>query len=969
MDHATWTARDGAPQGILALAQDPEGTLWIGSESGLHNFDGRTFTEFRSPPGDPELPTEPIYALFVAKDGTLWVGFLHSGVAHIALGRVTLYTTVAEKPLGRVDCLKQAADGSIWATSNGTQLMRFGPDLAWHAERVPQPGTRLTDFFIDSSNTLWVPQGGRLYRRPLDQSEYTATDVQAEFSFAFAEAPDGSIWMNNIMPGVGTARTVHIDPQGKLLTTLPGDHGAADALYAPDGSLILATSGDGLRRYRAADLAASLRPQGELSPDDFKSTDGLTSDIPSALLLDADGNIWVGGRRGLDRFRKARLVRFFHENNSRDWFICAGKPDSLWIASNNRKLYRRSGDTTVSFESQGAPRSLSCTDDGGVWVLDSSGIRHVRSDRIKPIPDVPGATPYSVLNVASTSDHTLYAMTTRNMEPEYWQYRSNRWTQFVPEGLQVRRLWSMYVDPQDRLWVGHRDGWVSLPLEGREFFTGLGPVRTILTTSHGVLAAGANGLAVFRDNRFEILGFADERSALGTGGIVESRNGDLWLNAMHGIVRVSASELDTALSQPGYRMKSDLLAEGIFVGSSQMGGSLASAARDTDGMLWFCTFNGIVRIDPDHWHAESRPPRVSIRSIAADMQPMAAAATIDPRPQALEIRYFGVNLTAPDQVIYRYRLEGFDKAWQNVGHRTEAIYTRLPAGSYTFNVSASNGDGVWTSPVSMAFAVLPSFYQTTWFAAICILTALAVVCLALMARIRTITREVHARAEERADERIRIARELHDTLLQGIQGLLLNFHVATQKLSPDDGSKMMLEKALATADRIIIEGRNRVSRLRSEHLSDAELVASLENVCNELTVADSAKWRVSRQGDGATLHAHVADEIFYVARESLTNAFRHSQASEITLELIYGKRYFTMRSKDDGRGFEPAQQDMSRHWGLKGMAERVEKLGGMLRCTSTPQQGTEIHVSIPSYKAYPGHSRLMFYLRALGRSR
>jgi signal transduction histidine kinase len=226
-------------------------------------------------------------------------------------------------------------------------------------------------------------------------------------------------------------------------------------------------------------------------------------------------------------------------------------------------------------------------------------------------------------------------------------------------------------------------------------------------------------------------------------------------------------------------------------------------------------------------------------------------------------------------------------------------------------------------------------------------------------------RQVRARVEERADERIRIARELHDTLLQGIQGLLLTFHVAAQKTSPDEESKLMLENALSTADRIILEGRNRVSSLRSEQLTDAELVAAIENAGRDLRSDSEAQFSVQRSGGDASLHAHVADEIFWIAREALTNAFRHAGATRISVELNYGKRYFRMICSDNGRGFDSGNGGKEDHWGLRGMAERARRLGGQLQIQSDRARGTEIRALVPAYRAYENHSRLMFYLRAL----
>ena len=300
-------------------------------------------------------------------------------------------------------------------------------------------------------------------------------------------------------------------------------------------------------------------------------------------------------------------------------------------------------------------------------------------------------------------------------------------------------------------------------------------------------------------------------------------------------------------------MKAELVTEGDFAGLTLKYFSGATAARDANGNLWFVTrSNGVFRVDPSRRTSSIQPPIVSIRSIEADRVPLGANRTLAPRPQTLEIHYFGVHLTAPERTTYRYRLAGLEETWQEAGARTEALYTRLGPGTYTFHVMASSGNDVWTKPVSSGtFVVLPSFYQTGWFRLSCVVVALALIFGIFTLRVRALTRAIRTRAEERADERIRIARELHDTLLQGVQGLLLNFHVAAQKIAPDDASRGMLERSLATADRIIIEGRNRVSNLRCEKLTDAELVASIENVGNDLR--SKAKCNSASSAPGATL--------------------------------------------------------------------------------------------------------------------
>jgi len=321
-------------------------------------------------------------------------------------------------------------------------------------------------------------------------------------------------------------------------------------------------------------------------------------------------------------------------------------------------------------------------------------------------------------------------------------------------------------------------------------------------------------------------------------------------------------------------------------------------------------------------------------------------------------------------VIYRYRLEGLDTTWQNVGPRTEAIYMHLRPGSYTFQVVASNGNDVWTKPVSsVKFSVLPHFYQYRWFQAVSVLAGIFLVWLVVSLRIRSVSRAIQIREEGRADERIRIARELHDTLLQGVQGMLLTFHVAAEKVPADHESKRTLEKALATADRIILEGRNRVNRLRSEHLTDSELKASIERFASDLNGHRPIEFVAERKGGNDSLQPHVVEEIHCIAREALTNAFRHSEASRIVVELDYQRRRFMLSCSDDGRGFDSDALQTSQaigHWGLRGMAERAEKIGAKFSYASSLGKGTNVQVVVPARRAYVGRQGLHLLSRRGG---
>ncbi|MET0230961.1 MAG: triple tyrosine motif-containing protein [Rhodanobacteraceae bacterium] len=966
MNHKTWTARDGAPQGLRALAQAPDGTLWVGSDGGLFNFDGLAFHAFRPLPGEGDLPAGSIFALHVARDGALWAATFQ-GAVRIASGHVTRYDTIGETRASTANFLAEARDGSVWV-SGQSMLYRVGPDGKANLEPPPRPLAEgaLAGVFIDASNTLWIAQGRKLYRRPLGGTDYLPTEAAVDLAWDYAGMDDGSVWVADVDTKANEGRYQRIDRDGKVVARVPYREMPFTLLPLADGSLLIGTQGHGLQRFREPDMHRDIARSLDPGSESFSRADGLSATQTRALLVDSDGSIWAGGRRGLDRFRPAQLTPFLPEGVAEGddgWSVCANAPREVWVSYVNGLFRQTDGAPLKDPNLYGA--YLYCARGGDVWLVNSRGIWDMRASPVAKLPDVPGFVPYAYKQVVSDSRGTVFASVAAPASaPGIWKLEAGTWTQ-IASG---RSPLYSYVDSQDRLWTTGEDAFIELPLERRRFPVDgfeLERVRTLLETPLGMFAGGGNGVAVLRGDRFEKLAFSEPEIVRGTGSLIDSLDGDLWLNASRGIVHVRRAELEAALANPAHAMTSELVTEGEFVGPVSLL-YRATAARDADGNLWFATLNGVFHLDPAHLLPESHPPIVSIRSLTVDGTPVASGAAIAANPQTLEIQYLGVNLTVPDHVIYQYRLAGFEDAWQDAGHRTEAIYARLPPGAYTFEVRASNGNGVWTESVAApAFTVMPAFYQTLWFRLLGAAAALLIVFGLVGLRFRVAARGIRARAEERADERIRIARDLHDTLLQGVQGLLLNVHVAAEQTPDDAASKPMLRRALASADRIIIEGRDRLSSLRAERLTDAELISAIENVARDLAAGRETRYRVERSGgDAMTLQPHVGDEIFYIAREALTNAFRHADASAIDVEVAYGTESFGLTCTDDGRGFD-TNIDKRGHFGLEGMAERAGRIGGKLECRSEAGKGTRISVMIPAYRAYRGFSRAMYYLRRL----
>jgi signal transduction histidine kinase/ligand-binding sensor domain-containing protein len=970
MVHTSWTGRDGAPQGIFALAQASDGILWINSYAGIFTFDGVKFNTFHPKPGSPPLPGGTLGKLFVAKAGDLWIFPLHGPATRIHQGEVRVYALVQGEELFILGHPQEELNGTLWAVLNERHLVKLGSDDIWHQQEDPiKSGGYISQLFIDSSNTQWVIQNEELYRRPKDETEFTATGVHVYGRARIAESRDHALWVVGVASGpAGALNLQHVDQIGRKLFAprVPGQ--IDEILSAPDGSLWIFTD-EGLQRL-GADVLAGHHPEAHRRSADLYARGNGSKDLEAhSLLSDLDGNIWVGGTGGLDRFQHANLTPVIPNAEIGLWHSCVDTRGEVWIANTNAnlRLFAPKSERATVIQNGDGDSNLFCEKDGQLYLLGDSGISVVRNGYIRQLPLLPGFgrygnSHYKFLGVMEVPDGDLIAAVGGPAEHGLWRYSAGKWSRYLPD-LALPEVCGMLMDTKGRLYLGFtKSGDTVGRIDGGSLaiLDGSGAL-SFAQTSYGVVAYGRNGIAVDREDRFQRFSFLHPEQGRMITGVVESHSGDLWINGARGIVRIPAAEVRAAVADPTHTVSSVNLQEGDFVGPDLPVLFRNSAHIDPSGRLWFSTLNGVVSVDPDRLASPQHPPLLSIRSIVADGHELDASASFPPDTHTLDVRYFGLDLTDPRRVVYRYRLEGLgsdwhDSNWQDVGSRNEATYTHLRPGKYVFQVMASNGNDVWTAPVSsVTFAILPHFYERRWFQALLVLMVAALVWGGLSLRVRYVSRAIKMGAEERAEERIRIARELHDTLLQGVQGLLLSFHVAAQKVPVDHDSRKALEKALSTADRIILEGRNRVNRLRSEHITDSELKASIEGFANDLNGHTAIEFAAERKGGSERLQPHIVEEIFCIAREALTNAFRHSNASRILVELDYQRRQFMFACRDNGRGFHAGLEEASRtngHWGLRGMAERAEKIGAKFSWTSSMGKGTDVQVIVPARRAY-----------------
>jgi signal transduction histidine kinase len=318
-----------------------------------------------------------------------------------------------------------------------------------------------------------------------------------------------------------------------------------------------------------------------------------------------------------------------------------------------------------------------------------------------------------------------------------------------------------------------------------------------------------------------------------------------------------------------------------------------------------------------------------------------------------------VNISDPENVRYRYRLENVDSAWSEPTAAREVDYTNVPPGQFQFDVIASNADGRWSGQeATLPFKVLPAYWQTRWFQVVS-LAALVLGAWGLYRfRLRQMSARMDLRHAERLEERSRIARELHDTLLQSFQGLMLRLQVVSDLL-PKGGAKEEFEQTLERADQAIAEGRSAVYGLRASTSLTSDLAQAVKALGNELAAQDSAAFNLVVEGATLDLHPIIRDEFYRITREALRNAFTHARARHIEAEITYTQRLFRLRIRDDGEGIAPATLEDGRagHYGLRGMHERAKQIGAKLTIWSQVRAGTEIELSIPGSIAYDTRPR------------
>jgi signal transduction histidine kinase len=603
------------------------------------------------------------------------------------------------------------------------------------------------------------------------------------------------------------------------------------------------------------------------------------------------------------------------------------------------------------------------------WFGGEGGLAHMVDGRLEDVglpPELVGRA----LTVFSITQDRSGGMWASFGPAGLYRLKDGMWTKFGGRTDLTSGSLISFTDQSGRIWFGFAANRIEMLDGDRVEVLGpgnglqVGNVTALYGRGADIWVGGEFGMAHFEAGRFRAIHSVNKESLRGISGIVELANGDLWLNGLGGIIHLRRAEILEALKNPAHEVRGERFGrrEGLPGLPSQLG-KLPTAIEGTDGRLWFTANLGVVSLDPARTLKQIPPPPVTIESVSGDDKayPVDSPIRLPAHTSSVQISYAAVSLSDPEAVHFRYKLRETDRDWHESA-TSNVSYRNLPPGSYHFVVNASDRNGLWSDNTASAeFIVLPAFYQTSWFRALCLGAFLALLWAAYEFRIRQLHREFSMATEARLNERARIARELHDTLLQSVQGLMFSFQAA-RNLLPErtDEAIRTLDHAIREGDQAIAEGRDAIQGLRDNpalesNLEDLLRAAGTELARSSREVAEPPAFQVTLEGARQPLSPLLQDEIYRIAREVLRNAFRHAHASRIEAEIAYDPEFFRLRIRDNGKGIDRKVLDEGArpgHWGWPGVRERANRIGAQLKLWSELGAGTEVDLTVPARIAY-----------------
>ena len=959
--HTAWRTEDGEYGGTPSvIAQTTDGYIWIGTNLGLVRFDGTRFLPWNPPSGEKLLDSR-ILSLAGGAEGSLWIGTAFS-TAHYKDETLANY----REERGRIEGVVSDPGGGAWIvrtqiTDGKGPLCRIKAGsyrCFGHTDGVPFESA--TNIAIDHEGYIWI--GGyyglcrwkegssKAYFLRKDQSEEGIGSIKA-----LAAAPDGSVW-TTIETSDHVLRLEQFR-NGEWIThfypEISADNADVMTLFVDrNNDVWLGTAHHGIFRIRGARV------------ENFNNPDGLSSDAIGEIFEDREGTIWVVTSDGVDNFRDLPVARYsMREGLYADGpsSLFAGHDGTIWVGNFQSLTSMRDGKLSSIVEGHGLPgrNVIDIFEDhaGLLWVAIDSGLWVYDGTRFHPILHADGTPLGNTFSICEDADHSIWTRSGSHLD----HIRDFKVLEETSSE-QIRMSFIIASHPAGGIVLGLTNGDLVRYKDGQtQTFAApearaLGQVRDLLVKPDGTI------WGTTQEEYFELRNGKREkltaRNGLSCGFVFALTPGpeeSLWLNTACGLVHISKPELDRWRKNPDAVLDMAVVGplDGVQPGLTPLKPQMVMGR---DGKLWFVNARLLEMFDPNDHRRNEIPPPVEVEQVIADRVTYSPrqGLRLPARSRDLEIDYAALSYVAPGKVRYRYILEPRDHEWHEHETRNRAIYSNLPPGRYTFRVAACNNDGVWNNAgASLSFRVSPAYYQTVWFRIWCVVLAALTLWLIYRLRMWSMRENLHARFDERMAERTRLARELHDTLLQTIQGSKMVADDALENPDDAEGMRRALERVSGWLYKATEEGRAALNSLRTSTTQENDLAQALERAARECSMKSSMQYSLQIEGVAQPIHPIVRDEVYRIAYEAIRNACTHSEGKNLEVELRY-ERDLALRIRDDGRGIHPeiAAGGRPGHFGLKGMHERASRVGGSLTLSSSAYAGTEVELIIPGRVVY-----------------
>ena len=937
-----WQAQDGLPeQTVQSFAQTPDHYLWIGTTGGLLRSDGSHLTLFDNE-NTPAIKENSIFSLLVTRDGTLWIGTEGGGLLRYQAGRFRAFGAADGLSDNFIRSLFQDRDGTLWVgTDNG--LMRLA---GHHFQRVDGasgiPALAVHAITQDRTGALWVGGSdlisidhGLVHRYAL-QGGISQNRVKSILA-----ATDGSIW-------VGTVLGLHrMLPGTAAFHRISGIHATVRVLrQSSDGALWIGMIGDGLRLLRGSQSAV------------MTASDTLPSNTVLNLFEDDERNIWIGTQAGMARLTRTpvRIVPLPQSVDSDFGTISPDADGALWIVSNNVFRMQDGVIHPVHFPGLGQlqVRNLMRSRSGALWIgTDGDGIVRLDQGRTLWYTTRDGLVNNFIRAMLESRDGTLWIGTDEGLSHltshGFINYR-------MRDGLSYFSTRTLLQDRNGDIWIGTDRG-LNRIHQGRLIHDAATEalsqkkVWAIHQDSNGGLWFGTRNDGLFRWKSNSLTHYTTDQGLASNSiyQILEDAHSNFWISGPNGVSLLNRQELDAAAEHPTRHLSLSFYGISSDVDAAQIyGGRQPSGCLDSHGEAWFLTDRGPLHILPD-----STASIATVSTIIHDVQvngrsvPADRPIILQPGNSRLEIAWSPLLLRSQDGLRFRYRLDGFDAQWVDAGIRRTASYTSLPPGAYTFHVQTFevNHPSV-VSSASLSVVQRPLFYRTPWF----ILTS-ALLLLLLAAAIYSFRIwRIRMRFEAVLEERSRLAREMHDTVIQGCTSISALIEGISSLRSQDEAPERgLIEHARTQIRTTIDEAREAVWNLRRNRPAEN----SLDQTLRQMAAHSSSEFDIpilfQAQGRPFVLNQFATYELLMLAREAIHNAVLHGHPQSIQIGLAFARNHLVLEISDNGVGFDPyqVQAQPGHHYGLLGMRERIHSVGGRFSLSSIIGQGTRIWIEMP----------------------